>query len=309
MFRSALAAARDAQADTIAGLGGGSPMDVAKLVAALLDGKQEIRNVFGIDKLAPRRAHLVCLPATAGTGSEVSPNAILLDEDEHLKKGVISPHLVPDATYVDAMLTLSVPAAVTAATGMDALTHCIEAYANRFAHPMVDLYALEGIRQIAANLEQAVKHGNDAEARNALALGSMYGGLCLGPVNTGAVHALAYPLGGEFHIAHGVSNALLLPHVLEFNLPAAPQRYATIAVALGVDPVDNDDLATARRGLDRIRELSRRCGIPAQLSSFGIPPDAIDRMARSAMTVTRLLERNVREMRFEDAVEIYRRAF
>jgi alcohol dehydrogenase class IV len=192
---------------------------------------------------------------------------------------------------------------------MDALTHCIEAYANRFAHPMVDLYALEGIRQIAANLEQAVKHGNDAEARNALALGSMYGGLCLGPVNTGAVHALAYPLGGEFHIAHGVSNALLLPHVLEFNLPAAPQRYATIAVALGVDPVDNDDLATARRGLDRIRELSRRCGIPAQLSSFGIPPDAIDRMARSAMTVTRLLERNVREMRFEDAVEIYRRAF
>lgn len=307
-FRDALAAARDARADAVIGLGGGSAMDVAKLVAALLDSTQDIREVFGIDKLAGRSVYLACLPTTAGTGSEVSPNAILLDEEDQLKKGVISPHLMPDAAYVDPLLTLSVPPAVTAATGVDALTHCIEAYANKFAHPIIDLYALEGIRLISRNLLQAVQHGDNVDARTSLALGSMYGGICLGPVNTGAVHALAYPLGGEFHVAHGVSNAVLLPHVLEFNLPAAPDRYADIAVALGVQR-QTDDLETARLGLDRLRQLLRQCGIPATLRELGIPADAIERMARSAMTVTRLLQRNVRQVNLEDAIEIYRRTF
>ena len=307
MFRTALSAARDARADSVVGFGGGSPMDVAKLVAALLTSKQDIRDVFGIGKLAARGAYLACVPTTAGTGSEVSPNSVILDEAESLKKAVISPHLVPDAAYVDPMLTISVPASVTAATGMDALTHCIEAYANRFAHPMVDLYALEGIRQIARNLAQAVKQGSDVPARTAVALGSLYGGMCLGPVNTGAVHALAYPLGSEFHVAHGVSNAVLLPHVLEFNLPAAPARYAAVARALGAEPA-SDDQKTAHRGLQIIRELSKTCGIPARMTQLGVPSDAVERMARSAMTVTRLLERNVREVKFEDAIEIYRRA-
>jgi len=307
-LRQAMSAARDFRADAIVGLGGGSAMDVAKLVAALLDGKQEIRDVFGIGKLIGRSVHLICLPTTAGTGSEVSPNAILLDENENLKKGVISPHLMPDASYVDPMLTIGVPAAVTGATGMDALTHCIEAYANKFAHPLIDLYALEGIRLIAANLSAAVEDGKNLEARTALALGSMYGGMCLGPVNTGAVHALAYPLGSEFHVPHGVSNAVLLPHVLEFNLPAAPDRYASIAVALGAER-GRDDRETAKRGLDLIRNLSRNVGIPARLSDLGVPDTAVERMARAAMTVTRLLNLNVREVTLDDAIAIYRRAF
>ena len=302
MFRTALAAARDARADAVIGLGGGSPLDVAKLVAALLRGNQHISEVFGIGKLGERTTWLGCLPTTAGTGSEVSRNAILLDEKDRLKKGVISPWLVPDAAYVDPELTYSVPAAVTAATGMDALTHCIEAYANRYAHPMIDLYALEGIRLISRNLVRAVENGADAEARSAMALGSLYGGMCLGQVNTGAVHALAYPLGGEFHVAHGLSNALLLPHVLEFNLPAAPGRYAEIAAAMGPE-------REAEQTLRLVRELSKRCGIPPHLRDFGIPEGAIERMARSAMTVTRLLERNVRTVTFEDAINIYRRAF
>ncbi len=188
---------------------------------------------------------LVCLPTTAGTGAEVSPNAILLDEADELKKGVVSPHLVPDAAFVDPLLTISVPPAVTAATGLDALTHCIEAYANKFAHPIVDIYALQGIKLISANLVRAVRNGGDIEARAALSLGSLYGGLCLGPVNTAAVHALAYPLGGRFHIAHGVSNALLLPHVLRFNFSAAPERYAEISAALGVAR-NGSALTTAR---------------------------------------------------------------
>lgn len=284
-------------------------MDVAKLVAALLRSDQPVREAFGIEKLSgPREVELICLPTTSGTGSEVSPNAILLDERDQLKKGVVSPQLVPDAAYVDPMLTLSAPPAVTAATGLDALTHCIEAYANKLAHPMVDVWAIEGVRVIAASLVRAVEHGDDVDARTKMSLGSLYGGLCLGPVNTGAVHALAYPLGGEFHIAHGVSNALLLPHVLEFNLPAAPSRYAAIAQALGAEDC-GDDLATARAGLEEVHELSRRCGVPARLSELGIPETAIDRMAAGAMTVTRLLDRNVRTVTLEDAKMIYRRAF
>ena len=307
MFRTALSAARDARADGVIGFGGGSPMDVAKLVAALLTGKQDIRDTFGIGKLIGRSTYLACIPTTAGTGSEVSPNAVILDEAESLKKAVISPHLVPDGAYVDPMLTRSVPPAVTAATGMDALTHCIEAYANRFAHPVVDVYALEGIRLISRHLATAVERGDDVAARTAVALGSLYGGMCLGPVNTAAVHALAYPLGSEFHVAHGVSNAVLLPHVLEFNLPAAPQRYAAIAEAMGVERAP-DDVTTAQRGLELIRVLSRRCGIPAHMEALGVPTDAVERMARSAMTVTRLLERNVREVTLVDALDIYRRA-
>ena len=308
-FNQCLSAARDARADAVIGLGGGSPMDVAKIVAALIDSQQTIGDVFGIGKVAGRSTYLACLPTTAGTGSEVSPNAVLLDESEQLKKAVISPHLVADAAYVDPALTLGVPPAVTAATGMDALTHCIEAYANAFAHPMVDIHALEGVRLIAANLPRAVANGQDLDARTHVAMGSLYGGLCLGPVNTAAVHALSYPLGGAFHIAHGISNAVLLPHVLEFNLPAAPQRYAMIAVALGVEiKAGEDNAQTARRGLDRLRELSRQCGIPATLAELGVPHDSIERMAKSAMTVTRLLDRNVRNVTLEDAVEIYKKA-
>src|SRR5690606_39029540 len=151
-FSAALAAAREARADAIVGFGGGSAMDVAKLVAALLDGRQSIHEAFGVGKLAGRSTYLACLPTTAGTGSEVSPIAILLDESDELKKGVVSPYLVPDAAYVDPLLTLTVPPAITAATGIDAFTHCVEAYVNRFSHPIVDLYAREGIRLISRNL-------------------------------------------------------------------------------------------------------------------------------------------------------------
>lgn len=306
-FRAAVAAAREVRADAVVGLGGGSAMDVAKLVAAFLDGRQEIDSAFGIGHLQGRTTYLACLPTTAGTGSEVSPIAILLDEQDDLKKGVVSSHLVPDASYVDPLLTISMPPAITAATGIDAFTHCVESFANRFAHPFVDTYALEGIRLVARSLVRAVEQGDDIQARSDMALASLYGGFCLGPVNTAAVHALSYPLGGEFHVAHGVSNALLLPHVLEFNLPAAPARYAKIAQAMG-ESHSSDDLETARRGIERIRELCRRCGLPAHMAEFGIGAADIDRMARSALTVQRLLQRNVREVTEADAREIYRKA-
>jgi alcohol dehydrogenase class IV len=199
------------------------------------------------------------------------------------------------------------PPAITAATGIDAFTHCVEAYANRFAHPIIDNYAIEGIRLISGNLVRAIENGQDIEARTAVSLGSLYGGMCLGPVNTAAVHALSYPLGGEFHVAHGVANAVLLPHVLAFNLPAAPKRYAEVAIALGVLPGSTDE-ETAMRGLERVRELSRQCGLPSTLGHFGIDASAIDRMSSAAMTVTRLLERNLRVVTEQDAKDIYRAA-
>ena len=308
MFRAALEAARRARPQAVVGLGGGSAMDVAKLVAALYDGRQTVEEVFGSDRLAGRPLLLACLPTTAGTGSEVSPNALLLDEAERQKKAVVSPHLVPDAAYVDPLLTLSAPPAVTAATGLDALTHCIEAYANRYAHPMVDLYALQGIRLIGAHLLEAVRRGDDEEARTALALGSLYGGLCLAPVNTAAVHALAYPLGSEYHVAHGVANAVLLPHVLRFNLPAAPERYAQVALALGVEP-GGSTVVTAEAGVERIARLLGACGLPAGLGALGLPQAAIPGLAAAAMKVTRLLKNNLRELTVEDATAIYRAAY
>lgn len=307
-FAAAAEAAAELSPDVVVGLGGGSVLDVAKLVAALWQSPSQIDASFGIGKLNGRTTKLVCIPTTAGTGSEVSPNAILLDERENLKKGVISPHLMPDESWCDPTLTLTVPAPVTAAVGMDALVHCIEAYANRFSHPMIDAWAIEGVRLISSSLKQAVLKGDDLDARSRVMLGALYGGMCLGPVNTGAVHALAYPLGSEFKIAHGISNSVLLTQVLAFNLPAATRKYAEIAVALGVARCASD-AGTAERGLAHLKQLSREIGIPQSLAELNIPHDAIPRMAAAAMTVTRLLDRNPRTVTLEDANRIYEQAY
>jgi alcohol dehydrogenase class IV len=303
-FEKLLESARAVHPEAVLGIGGGSALDVAKLIAALIHARQKVDDVFGVNLLDGRDLPLVCLPTTAGTGSEVSPNAVLLDEPAQLKKAVISPHLVPEATFVDPRLTLSVPPPVTAATGMDALTHCIEAYANRVAHPIVDVYALQGIRLISSNLLRAVRHGADLEARTQVLLGSLYGGLCLGPVNTAAVHALSYPLGGRFHVPHGVSNAVLLPHVLNFNLPEAEERYHEVAVALGANGTHSHGAAVAS-----VANLSKACGVPQRLADLGIPRQAIPEMAKSAMQVTRLLKNNVRPVSEEDAIRIYEASY
>jgi len=313
-FREVLGMARSFGADSVAGIGGGSVLDVAKLVASFIDSDQQVEDCFGTGFIKKKGLWLACLPTTAGTGSEVSPNAILLDERDHLKKGIVSPFLLADAAYVDPKLTWSVPAKVTADTGMDALTHCIEAYTNKFAHPSVDIYALQGIRLIAANLERAVRDGQDVEAREALAFGSLYGGLCLGPVNTAAVHALSYPLGGEFHIPHGLSNAILLPSVMKFNIGSSEghddcmhpniKRHAEVAIALGCQP-GKDDEETAQRGVDFIYRLAEAVGIPKKLSDLGIPLTAVDGMAKAAMEVQRLLKNNPREVTEQDARDIY----
>jgi alcohol dehydrogenase len=303
-----LAAATAFGPDIVVSAGGGSVLDVGKLVAGLLGTSQTARDVIGSNRLKARSALSVCIPTTAGTGSEVSPNSILLDSSDNLKKAVISPHLVPDATFFDPTLTLTVPPHITAATGIDALTHCIEVYANRFAHPLTDALALDGVRLIGAHLERVVLHGDDLEARSAVALGSLYGGLGLGPVNTAAVHALAYPLGSRYGIPHGVSNAVLLPHVIEFNIPAAPGRYAMVARALGAEPGESD-LDTAYHGLERLRHLCAACGIPASLAELDVPWADIPLLVQSGLGVERLMRNNVRDMSESEAAGIYEAAF
>ncbi|WP_114748484.1 iron-containing alcohol dehydrogenase [Pleomorphovibrio marinus] len=292
--------------DLVVGFGGGSVLDLAKVLAAMVGSPQKLEEVIGINKLAERKVGLWCLPTTSGTGSEVSPNAILLDEDTLEKKGIISPFLVPDATYVDPSLTMSLPAGLTAETGIDALSHCMEAYTNKYSHPLIDDYALRGMTHIGNHLLRAYEDGKDIAARSALSLGSLYGGFCLGPVNTAGVHALSYPLGGKYHVPHGLANAVLLPEVMAFNLPSSMDKYAKVALAMGVEEGDSVS-ETARRGVEKTRELLQACGIPESLKDLGVAENEIPELANLAMKVTRLLKNNPRELGYNEAVEIYSR--
>ena len=303
-FKRILKEAQDFNADSVIGIGGGSVMDVAKLVATFLHSEQTIEECYGIGFIKKRGVWFACAPTTAGTGSEVSPNAILLDETDNGKKGIISNHLLCDVAYLDPNLTATVPPRITAETGMDALTHCIEVYTNKFAHPCVDMYALKGISLIAQNLERAVKDGKNMEAREAMLLGSMYGGLGLGPVNTAAVHALAYPVGGMFHKSHGLSNSVLLPTVMRFNMQGNEKRYADVAIACGCQRGETD-AETALRGVEFICQLSKACGIPQTLEEIGIPKTAVPQMAKAAMLQQRLLKNNPRTITEQDCTDIY----
>ncbi|MCF8339366.1 MAG: iron-containing alcohol dehydrogenase [Chitinophagaceae bacterium] len=293
--------------DVVIGIGGGSVLDMAKLFAAQMDNAQLLRDYIGIGLLKCRKRTLICIPTTSGTGSEVSPNAILVDTVDNQKKGIISPYLVPDIVLVDPLLTISVPPAVTAATGMDALTHCMEAFTNKFAQPFIDLYAREGMRLIAHHIVAAVKDGNNIEARSHVAMGSLLGGFCLGPVNTAGVHALSYPLGSMYHLSHGLSNAILLPYVMAFNIEAAEERYAEVAIALGCEKMA-DNRTTALAGVAKIEALNAACGIPNSLKALGVDEDSIPQMAKEAMKIQRLLKNNPREITEQDAIEIFKAA-
>lgn len=305
-FQSLLSVSESFSPDCIIGIGGGSVLDCAKLMSALTNSDQSVNEVTGINLLKWRAISVICVPTTSGTGSEVSPNAILLDENTSEKKGIISPFLVPDSCYIDAQMTLSLPARLTAETGIDALCHCIEAYTNINAHPAIDVYALKGIELIGASLLKAYKNGDDINARTAMALGSFYGGLCLGPVNTTAVHALSYGLGGKYHISHGLANAILLPEVMMFNLEKVTEKTARIAIAMGVMPEENAE-KTALEGIKHIKQLCIECGIPQHLSELGIEEKYIEELASIAMNVKRLLVNNPKEMTHSDAVSIYRK--
>lgn len=301
---AALAAARAHKPDVVIGLGGGSVMDVAKLVAVLWDSDQTLADVAGPNRVAQKCARLVQVATTAGTGSEGGIRALVTNSRTNAKTAVESPHMLADLAVLDPELTMSVPQAVTAATGVDALAHCVEAFTNVNAHPLIDDYARMGMRLAGRFLARAVSDGTDAEARAGMLLASFYGGLCLGPVNTAAGHAIAYPLGTHAGLPHGISNALIFPHVLAFNTPVCVEKTGEILDALGL-PVSSDPASV----LDHAGAFCRDLGIDMRLRAHGVTEADLRPWAEEAHGIRRLMDNNPRDMSVEDVEAVYRAAF
>ncbi len=296
--------------DGVVGLGGGSSLDVAKLVALLAASGERLADIYGVGKANGPRLPLILVPTTAGTGSEVTPISILTT-GTHEKMGVVSPLILPDVALLDPELTLGLPAHVTAATGIDAMVHAIEAYASANANnnPLSRTLATKALALMGGALLAAVRTGHDLAARSDMLLGSMLAGQAFANSPVAAVHALAYPLGGHFHIPHGLSNALVLPHVLRFNVETAPQAYIELAPHAFPDLARLEGCARAEAFCDRLAEFSAACGLKQRLRDMAIPRAVLPRLAEDAMKQTRLLVNNPRPVREADALAIYEAAW
>lgn len=286
----------------VVGFGGGSVMDTAKLAAYLARSGQPLDALYGVDRCTDARLPLVCVPTTGGTGSEVTPISVVTKSAEE-KMGVSAPQLMPDLAVLDPVLSVTVPADHTAATGIDAMVHAIEAFTSRLKkNPVSDALALEALRLLSAHIRRAVAVPEDRAARGGMLLGSMLAGKAFANAPCAAVHALAYPLGARFHLPHGLSNALLLPAVLRFNREAVGEAYARLGAAVF-------GAADAGALIDGLARLGPELGLPARLSAAGIGEADLPVMARDAMAQTRLLGNNPRPVAEADALAIYRDAF
>ncbi|MDB5757111.1 MAG: iron-containing alcohol dehydrogenase [Burkholderia sp.] len=296
--------ARSHQTDIVIGFGGGSSMDVAKLISVIAASDQPLSSMYGIGNVKGDRLPLVQIPTTAGTGSEVTPISIVTT-GETTKMGVVSPKLYADLAILDAALTVGLPAKVTAATGIDAMVHAIEAYTTRHKkNALSDMLAREALRLLSRNLVLACEDGGNLEARQAMLLGAMLAGQAFSNAPVAAVHALAYPIGGIFHVPHGLSNALVLPHVMRFNAGHAAGSYAELAEIV-VPGSQGSDEARSHALIEALEQLARRVGIATTLREVGIGEADLDRLADDAMLQTRLLVNNPRELQREDARAIY----
>jgi alcohol dehydrogenase class IV len=295
--------------DGVIAVGGGSSMDVAKVVAVLLGGKQALAQLYGVGNAEGPRLPLILVPTTAGTGSEVTPVAVITT-GETTKAGVSSPILLPDVAVLDADLTLGLPPAVTAMTGVDAMVHAIEAYTTRHQkNPISDNLAREALRLLSRNIRTAVHDGKNLEARENMLLGACLAGQAFANAPVAAVHALAYPLGGHYHIPHGLSNSLVLPSVLEFNTSSACELYAELAEIVVGAPLEGSAEAKTAAMIGALRELIDELALPATLQAAGVDEDKLEMLAEDAMLQQRLLVNNPRDVAYEDALAIYRAAY
>ncbi|WP_332875897.1 iron-containing alcohol dehydrogenase [Massilia sp. S19_KUP03_FR1] len=293
--------------DLVIGLGGGSSMDVAKLVAVLAGNAQAITQIYGIGNVKGQRLPLVQVPTTAGTGSEVT-NIAIVTTGASTKSGVVAPQLYADIAILDATLTLGLPPLVTAATGIDAMVHAIEAFTSKHKkNPMSDMLARQALTLLHKNLLTACTDGQNLAARQAMLLGACYAGQAFSNAPVAAVHALAYPIGGVFHVPHGLSNALVLPHVLRFNASHAATQYAELAGIVAPDASGSDEAKTAALIL-AMEHIAKMTGIATTLRQVGITENDLDRLADDAMLQTRLLGNNPRTVTRVDAHAIYRAA-
>ena len=295
--------------DGLIGVGGGSAIDIAKAVAAFVGHDGPLEALFGVDQVPRKGPPLIAIPTTAGTGSEVTNVAILSDKAAQLKKGIVSDYLLPDVALVSPQMTLSCPRSVTAASGVDALVHAIESYLSVNASPITDSLALGAIRLIVKALPKAYANPANLHAREDMATASLMAGMAFGNAGVGAVHALAYPLGGRFNIAHGVSNALLLPYVMAWNKMACVERFRDIADAMGVPLAGLSEQQAASLAVEAMAELCAAVDIPTGMRSFGVPEEAIPAMAQEAAGIERLMRNNPRKLSAADIEQIYRAAY
>jgi len=301
--------ARREKCDFVLGVGGGSAMDTAKAAAILATNEGRARDFQGLNKVPRAGLPKGMVPTTAGTGSEVTITAVFINEEEKKKAGINSPFLYPEMSILDPELTLGLPAAVTAFTGMDALTHAIESYTSKAASPMSEMFSEEAIRRIGESLRQAVDQGSDLNARTQMLFGSLLAGVGLANAGVTAAHSLSYPMGGAYRVPHGVANALLLPAIMEFNAFSSLGKFAGIAEMLGEKVGGLSQREAAVLAVKTVKRLSEDIGIPQRLSDLGIPETAIPGMAEEAMKVARPLENNPRPVSLEEAIRIYRSVF
>jgi alcohol dehydrogenase len=301
--------ARKERCDFVLGVGGGSAMDTAKAAAILATNGGKARDYQGLNKVPKPGLPKGMVPTTAGTGSEVTFTAVFINESEKKKAGINSPYLYPEMSILDPELTLGLPPAVTAFTGMDALCHAIESYTSKAASPMSELHSQEAIVRISRSLRRAFREGSDLAARTDMLLGSLLAGIGLANAGVTAVHSLSYPLGGMFHVPHGVANGLLLPPVMEYNACASPEKFARIAVWMGEKVSGLSSKEAALRAVESVKRLGRDVQVPQRLSDLGIPASKFSGMAEEAMKVARPLENNPRPVSLADAVQIYQNVF
>ncbi|WP_120632752.1 iron-containing alcohol dehydrogenase [Ruegeria sp. EL01] len=308
MILEAKEQARAEGVDGVVSVGGGSSLDTAKLIAILLNTDQPIADMYGVNLVRGERLPLVLAPTTAGTGSEVTPISIVTTGTNE-KKGVVAPQLLPDYAILDAELTVGLPAPVTAATGIDAMVHAIEAFTSkRLKNVVSDCLAKQALELLGANIRAACHTPEDRKARGDMLLGSMLAGMAFANAPVAAVHALAYPLGGHFHVPHGLSNALVLPYVMEFNMPQAQSMYAELAPIIFPDLAGKSEQACAQGLVENFHKLGPELGMQSRLAEVGVSHNNLPTLAVDAMKQERLLINNPREMTYDAALDIYTKA-
>lgn len=306
---AAVQKAKESQVDLFIGLGGGSVMDTTKMASVLKVQNLDIRDLFGIDKVTKPGLPTIMLPTTSGTGSEVTRNAVFADKAENLKKVVSSQAIVPTVAIVDPMLTVTMPPHITAATGIDAFIHAVESYVAVNASPLTDPLAWEATRLIAENLGPAVANGQDLQARYNMSLGSLLAGITLNNAGVGAVHALAYPVGAEYHVPHGIANVVTFIPTMEYISMARIPKFAQLAAAMGEPVTDISQREAANRGIRAMRDLIEKVGLPTRLRDIGANADRIPAMAQAAFKEKRLLGNTPRQLTEDDIRKIFEASF
>jgi alcohol dehydrogenase len=295
--------------DIVIGIGGGSAMDVAKAIAVIATNQGGAVDYLGLNKVPKPGLPKIMIPTTAGTGSEVTFTAVFVRKNLKKKEGMNSPHLYPELALLDPELTLSLPPAPTAQTGLDALCHAIESYTSVNSSPVSEMFSLEAIALIAENLRACVHDGKNIVARERMLLGSLYAGIGLANAGVTAVHSLSYPLGGKYGVGHGLANTMMLPAVMAFNIPAALEKFTDVAEAMGENVDGLPVREAAYLALEAVEALIEDCGIHETLAQFGIKEKDFPALADVAVTVARPLENNPRKLTKDDMIAIYAQAF